>query len=212
MIERAIRFTLLALGILLLASPATQARDSGRAQARSVQLLREALDDLDDVIAQIERMKPSRQQERVLRKAVGARARLAEGLHGIAPLLPRTPGPKFEPEPPKRVAPSPMDSQRLDELLRRIADLSFSKDQLAYLEDAVRGRYFVTDQVRRVMRVFSFDADKVKAAVLMYPAVLDREDFYRAQDELSFESDRARLRDEVRRIDASGLRDPHEAR
>lgn len=175
------------------------------AQRSPFDALRLALEELDGSITAIERMKPSRQKDRALRRAIAARALLADGLDGLSGRISPVPRPHHEPPVMVPAAPAPMDPARFDDLLRRLGELTFSKDQMNYLSDVVREHYFTTEQVRRVMRVFSFDSEKVKAAVLMYPVVLDRKDFYRAQDELTFESDRERLRAEVRRIDATGL-------
>jgi hypothetical protein len=192
---------------ILVASAMLFAPMPATAQRSPVDALRLALDELDGSIAAIERMKSSRQKDRALRRAIAARALLADGLDGLAGRVAPGPGPRPHRDTPVMVpaAPSPMDPARFDDLLLRLGALTFSKDQMNYLADVVREHYFTTEQVRRVMRVFTFDSEKVKAAVVMYPAVLDRKDFYRAQDELTFESDRERLRAEVRRIDATGL-------
>lgn len=190
---------------ILVASAMLCAPVPAAAQRSPVDALRLALDELDGSIAAIERMKSSRQKDRALRRAIAARALLADGLDGLSGRIGPVPRPHHEPPVMVPAAPSPMDPARFDDLLRRLGELTFSKDQMNYLSDVAREHYFTTEQVRRVMRVFSFDSEKVKAAVVMYPSVLDRKDFYRAQDELTFESDRERLRAEVRRIDATGL-------
>jgi len=182
----------------------------------SVQGLYDALEELDGAIEAIEWLAPSRHKTKALHRANEARRRIVAEIHAIEKADTGPEGherrPHAEPQAIRPAAPEPMDAGRFDALAKRLRELSFSRDQLSYLQDAVRHQRFTTDQVRTVMKVFSFDADKVKAAVAMYPAVLDKADFYRAQDELTFEADRERLRAEVRRLDAAGLPPAREAR
>jgi hypothetical protein len=204
---RLIGMMLLVAGLALSAAPA-----SAQVDVPAVRSIRAALAELDGVIATLEDMKRSRHRDRALRQAAEVRTRLVEGLATLvtaAPIVPRTPvvPPRMRP-----AGPEAMDGQRFGELVVRLGQLAFAKDQMAYLEDVVRHNWFHTDQVRRVMRAFSFDSDKVKAAVLMYPVVLDKREFHVVQQELAFESDRERLRNEVRRIDEVGLDREREVR
>lgn len=207
MMVRGIGMVVLAAGIALSAATVT-----AQVEVPAIRSLREALTELDGVIATLEDMKHSRHRDRALRQAAEVRTRLVEGLATLVVAPPRVQRPSHEPPPMRRAGPDAMDGPRFEALVARLGQLAFAKDQMAYLEDVVRHNRFLTEQVRQVMRAFSFDSDKVKAAALMYPAVLDKGDFHEAQQELTFESDRERLRNEVRRIDATGLDREHEVR
>lgn len=154
-----------------------------------IDYLEDAISELDNALAQLDRMPPSRHRERVYQAVTAARTKLLSGLRGAKA--------EVETEVVVELPPAPMDHRFFGELLNRLKELSFGKDQLAYLKDASRTSYFVTEQVRQVMRVLSFGADKVEAAAIMYPSVLDKENFYRVQDELTFESDRDKLRERI---------------
>ncbi len=182
------------------------------AQVPAVRALQAALVELDGVIATLDDMRPSRSRDRALRQAAEARTRLVDGLATL--VVEESRPPRYPPVPPRMQpdGPEPIDLQRFGDLVNRLQELSFAKDQMAYLMDVVRNNRFTTEQVRRVMQVFTFDADKVKVAIAMYPVVLNKADFHAAQHELTFESDRERLRSEVQRIDAAGMGRDYEDR
>jgi hypothetical protein len=59
---------------------------------------------------------------------------------------------------------------------------------------AQKGR-LTCEQAREILKTFSFDDDRVKSAVLLYPRVTDPENFFKVLDVFSFGSSK----DEVRK-------------
>jgi hypothetical protein len=173
--------------------------------------LDDALRNLDGAMSTLERSKPSRARDVALRQMAVTRLRLVEALTllGGVPGTPsladdRTP----PPPPPMRPLPArplPMEAGAFRDLVNDVKELPFSKDQLAFLRDASRHHYFLTDQVRQAVAVFSFGKDKVDAAATLYPRTLDHAEFYKVLKELEFESDRDALRRRLQEIDRSGL-------
>lgn len=115
------------------------------------------------------------------------------------PRLPRDPYREdwypAEPTPP----PGPLVTAP-DELARiqgAIEQASFSKDKLAVLRSASRERAFTSEQVLTLVRGFSFGNDKVEAAALLHPKVVDPENWYVVYGAFDFESDKRKLRQRI---------------
>lgn len=94
--------------------------------------------------------------------------------------------------------PQVVSSQDLSRIRSSIAAESFSDDRLAILRDASRGRYFTSAQVLSMMELFSFSDDKVEAAVILFPRVVDQQNWYTVYSGLTFSSDKDRLRAQTR--------------
>jgi hypothetical protein len=105
------------------------------------------------------------------------RSRLEPALVAPPPALPR--------------AVSPPDLARIRSAVKAA---SFSADKLETLQSAARGRHFTARQIRDVMGWFDFGKDKVQAAALLRPLVVDPENWFEVYGALSFESDKRALR------------------
>ncbi len=76
---------------------------------------------------------------------------------------------------------------------------SFSSEQLQVLGQAAADRWFSVDQVISLMGIFSFGKDQVEAAALLFPRVVDQQDWYRVYGVFTFDSDKDKLRARVGR-------------
>ncbi len=84
-------------------------------------------------------------------------------------------------------------------VLSAVEKESFSSGKLERLEDATVDRWYTSAQVRRMLDLFSFDNDKVEAAVVMHPRVVDMENWFRVHDAFTFDSSKDELRKRVGR-------------
>lgn len=82
--------------------------------------------------------------------------------------------------------------------LRQVKRAAFDDDRMLLLREVVKHRAFTTTQVIDVLDEVSFE--KVEAAVLLYPNVVDPESFVRVYDELNFTSDRRELAERLERL------------
>lgn len=83
------------------------------------------------------------------------------------------------------------------ELLKIISILdseAFSDGRLEVLQSAIIQRRFLVSQVQKILAVFPFGDDKVKAATMLFPHVNDTENWFTIYAELDFDSDRKALR------------------
>lgn len=126
----------------------------------------------------------------------GARQRLQErlgALDGTLSSLDRTLDVLQEPP-----APVAVSAGELRQIQGAVAAESFSDDRLEVLRDAARGRHFTTAQVIALMDLFSFSDDKIDAAALLYPSVVDPQSWYTVYGSLTFSGDKAALRARTR--------------
>lgn len=93
--------------------------------------------------------------------------------------------------------PEPISADELRRIKSAVDAGSFSRDQLDTLRSAARDRYFTVDQVRQVMGWFNFGKDKVEAAAILHPHVIDSSDWYQVYSSLNFESDKRALRQKI---------------
>ncbi|GEM_PF-1572550 len=84
-------------------------------------------------------------------------------------------------------------------VLAAIEKESFSSGKLEIVKDVSVDRWFTAAQVKRVVETFSFDNDKVEAAVILHPRVVDMENWFRVHDAFSFDSSKDELRRRVGR-------------
>lgn len=188
-------------GVLVLALTLGSAMPASAQGHRGAQAdLEEALQSLEDAARVLEGMRGVRGRSVLMRRILEARDRVIDAMERLEYRGRRQP-----PGPPVAVpvGPVPMDPQRFAGLLGDLRNLSFASEQLDLLRDVVRHQWFLTAQVREVMGVFSFDSEKVEAAAILYPKVLDRQDFYQVYGDFTFDSDRQKLRQRVMEMDRS---------
>ena len=73
-------------------------------------------------------------------------------------------------------------------MLKNIDNANFAKDQLNVLKNLNKNHCFYTAQVKRILDEFTFPADKLSAAKMVYDKCLDKEKYYTLRNEFSFPS------------------------
>jgi hypothetical protein len=82
----------------------------------------------------------------------------------------------------------------MDGLKAAISSESFGDGKVAILSASAAGNWFTIDQVVELLPLFAFSDDRVEAAVVLYPKVLDPENWFRVYGAFDFDNDK----DEVR--------------
>ncbi len=82
-------------------------------------------------------------------------------------------------------------------LLAAVESESFADAKLIILRDAAAYKWFTVDQVVAFMGAMTFGKDKVEAAAMLHPRVLDLENWYRVYGVLTFDSEKQELRKRV---------------
>ena len=100
-------------------------------------------------------------------------------------------GPLPLPVPPG-TPPCPDDEYQA--LKARVADQPFARDKIVALEAATARQHFSVVQVIGLLEILDFGSDKVQAAALLHPRVVDPAGFDQVYEALVFETDRDALR------------------
>lgn len=83
---------------------------------------------------------------------------------------------------------NPISQTDFEERLESIKKTSFDKDKLEKTKLVFDGEYLYTNQVVEVIKVFSFDNFKLDYAKWAYKNTIDKKNYYKVQDQLSFSS------------------------
>lgn len=95
--------------------------------------------------------------------------------------------------------PQACDSGDFNRVFAAVDGESFASEQLAVLGQAARDRWFSVDQVITLLGIFSFGKDQVEAGAVLFPRVVDEEEWYRVYGAFTFDSDKDKLRARVGR-------------
>jgi len=131
-------------------------------------------------------------------EVAAARTALAAlGLPG-APPVPAFPSPQPLPAPvapPPVPAPmrSPMAEPAFQALMQAIDSESFPREKLRVLETGSAGQLFLVGQLQQVLQRLSFASDQLKAARLLAPRIVDRENRFRLYESFTFAADKDQL-------------------
>lgn len=101
----------------------------------------------------------------------------------------------------------PMTAEAFARLLKALDDASFSDEKYAIVKEAASKNYFTSGQVLKILRKFDFEEDKLKVAKLLYPRVVDPENFFVVYEAFDFSSSKEELRKWVEKYDRTHGRD-----
>ena len=102
--------------------------------------------------------------------------------------------PGMMPPPPRQCG---MTSSQFSNFKQSVNSASFSDDKKQVIRSAASSNSFLVSQVIEIMKIMTFDDDKVDAAATLYPSVCDKNNWYLVYNELSFSSSKDTLRNKV---------------
>lgn len=103
--------------------------------------------------------------------------------------------PPYVVAPPPPAAPQPLTQDRLDVLVGRVRDAAFRDAQLNMLRDALQaGAYFTCQQAIQLMQATAFGDLQAEIGGMLYPRVVDPQNFNDVIASLTFETHRQKLR------------------
>lgn len=85
----------------------------------------------------------------------------------------------------------------LEKIVSRVLDASFADDQLDLVKSASKVNHFTVDQVVALMKACTFEDTKIEVAVLLYPRIVDPNNWYLVNDGFTFSSSKKTLRDRI---------------
>lgn len=210
--------TLCALLVTLVGAAPALADDSSAAQ------LQRAIDDLDVMEALLNGRVSEATRRELLKKVLGVRAdvvdvqqnllrgattagvdvslgggqlvsitmQVDEGDMGFDEPEPVPPMPLEEP-----AGPAAMSADQLRTLLGAVRAEAFGDSALGVLRDACRANHFDVGQAVTLVSIFDFGDDKVEAAAMLYPRLVDPGNFYQIYGAFDFDSDKEALRERL---------------
>ncbi len=99
--------------------------------------------------------------------------------------------PRKEPMPPRAFA----------SLLRMLEEEPFPDEKYSIVREAASKNYFTSQQVLQILKEFVFEDDRLKVAKLLYPRVVDPENFFIVYEAFTFPSSKRELRKWVEKYD-----------
>lgn len=155
--------------------PAAAAAEAARQVAADLKEARDLLRKVTD--------KPTRERLELL--LTRSELRLAELQKNVARLT----------APARPTAASAEDFARV---LKGVKAESFDDRKVSFIEDFGKGRHYTSAQVRELLAAFSFDQGRAKAAIALYPRVIDPDNFFTALEVFTFESGRNEVREKLK--------------
>ncbi len=96
--------------------------------------------------------------------------------------------------PPHRAYIEPMPEDEFRKLITMLRNEQMESSRLDIVKTAAEENYFTSQQVKEIMETFDFEENRIRVAKLLYPRVVDRENFFVVLSALSYSSSRQELR------------------
>ncbi len=97
--------------------------------------------------------------------------------------------------------PEPMSSSSFRSLLRSLKDESFEDTRLEILRDAADRNYFTVSQLIDILEMFNFEDNKIEACKIVYPKLVDKENFHEVYSSFKFSSSKEELREWIKKYE-----------
>jgi hypothetical protein len=95
-------------------------------------------------------------------------------------------GPSTPPAPVS--TPQPISSAEFNDIRNAVDKISFSSTKLSTAKNALNGKYVTSEQVAALVKLFTFESDKIELAKFCYDLTVDRSRYYLVNDSFSFPS------------------------
>ena len=92
----------------------------------------------------------------------------------------------------------PMSLSSFRSLIKSLKDEDFEATKLEILEDAASRNYFTVDHLVDILEDFTFEDKKIKACKIVYPKLVDREDFHKVYSSFEFSSSKKELKEWIK--------------
>lgn len=94
---------------------------------------------------------------------------------------------------PDNIYSKAIDNNEFDRVLWAINKESFETNKMTSAEQIISANYFTTAQLKQLLRLFSFEGNKLQLAKLGYDKVVDQSNYYSLSDLFTFNSSRDEL-------------------
>ncbi len=87
-----------------------------------------------------------------------------------------------------------MKDEEFNAFYSKIKNKPFKDDQLELLQTGAENRFFTCKQCLRLMSIYTFDDDKLEVCRVIIPRIVDRENYDKIVDGVSFISSQEKVR------------------
>jgi prepilin-type processing-associated H-X9-DG protein len=94
--------------------------------------------------------------------------------------------------------PLALSPERFAEVLKSLRAETFDTGKLSFIRSLESSQGFTSLQVRQLLEDFDFDNDRVDAAVLLHPHVVDPENFFMVLEAFTFDDGRRKVRERLK--------------
>ncbi|MGV4530375.1 DUF4476 domain-containing protein [Ornithobacterium rhinotracheale] len=77
---------------------------------------------------------------------------------------------------------------------------TFDSNKMQFLQSVVPMNVFTSSEIKQILRTFSFDKDRLKAAKLLFDYCIDKQNFYEVYDVFTFEYSKRELMDYLSKL------------
>lgn len=92
-----------------------------------------------------------------------------------------------------------MSDRKFNDLMNSMNKNSFDSGRLKIAEQALRNEQLKTEQVSQLMKQLTFESNKLKLAKMAYNKTIDKENYFRVNDQFTFNSSINKLNDFIER-------------
>lgn len=92
-----------------------------------------------------------------------------------------------------------MDDYSFDDFFRIFKKHNFDSERTKMIGTALVTSDFTTEQCRRIIKVYSFDSEKIKVMQMIYPQIVDKQNFFKAVGLLTFPSDKNKMNEFIKK-------------
>lgn len=90
-----------------------------------------------------------------------------------------------------------MNQNTFADFLQTLEKEPFTTDKKTFVTSQIKNTLFTAEQIRLILRQFSFDSDRLEVAKTLYHVCYDKNNFFKVYDVFSFSSDRKKLMEYV---------------
>ncbi|MEL6181695.1 MAG: DUF4476 domain-containing protein [Myxococcota bacterium] len=164
-------------------------------QRNTLKDLEDAIEELEDLEKDLKDMERDldRKYDDVMDSAKQARKALKKAEDIVDDARPPKKASKEEP----KKGPTAMTSSSFKALLGQVKGNAYDSEKVKLIKSASKGNHFNTDQVVALLKTFTYDADRAKAAIAIHPRVVDQGNWFKVYATFTYDSDKDKVRKAV---------------
>jgi hypothetical protein len=177
------------VGLLLSSSAFAQrdrspaATDANTRSAATVASLQKNLKDARRLLVEIDDKRLRERLELLLSRASLQAEDLEESLEGV----------------PRQRPARPIDEAELEKLLKNVKEQAFDEQKVDFIVTFVKQRPISCEQATQILKLIAFDEGRSKAAIALYPSVVDVQNFYEVLKIFPFDSSRKAVMEAIKK-------------